>query len=53
MKKLNKKLTLNKETISRLNDEQMGNVKGGYDDGRKTCNSRCNTCCPKTQLNAQ
>ncbi len=30
MKKLNKKLTLNKETIASLNNEQMGAVKGGF-----------------------
>ncbi len=30
MKKLNKKLTLNKETIASLNDAQMGAVKGGF-----------------------
>ena len=30
MKKLNKKLTLNKETIASLNNEQMGDVKGGF-----------------------
>lgn len=30
MKKLKKKLTLNKETISRLNDQQMGKVIGGF-----------------------
>ena len=29
MKKLSKKLKLNKETISTLNNEQMSNVKGG------------------------
>ncbi|SMD35970.1 natural product precursor [Reichenbachiella faecimaris] len=29
MKKSNKKLTLNKETVSRLNDEQMESIKGG------------------------
>ena len=30
MKKLNKKLTLNKETIASLNDAQMGAVNGGF-----------------------
>ncbi|WP_084373308.1 class I lanthipeptide [Reichenbachiella faecimaris] len=30
MKKSNKKLTLNKETVSKLNDEQMEEIKGGY-----------------------
>ena len=33
MKKLNfnkKKLSLNKETISKLNDEQMGQANGGW-----------------------
>ncbi len=29
MKKLNKKLTLNKETIASLNNEQMYGIKGG------------------------
>ena len=29
MKKLSKKLKLNKETVSTLNNEQMNNVKGG------------------------
>jgi len=29
MKKLSKKLKLNKETISKLNNEQMSRVKGG------------------------
>jgi natural product precursor len=30
MKKLSKKLKLNKETISKLNDKEMVNVKGGF-----------------------
>ena len=29
MKKLSKKLKLNKETITMLNNEQMSNLKGG------------------------
>ncbi len=29
--KFSKKLTLNKETVALLNDDQMNTVKGGYD----------------------
>jgi natural product precursor len=52
--KLNGKLSLNKETIAKLNDEQMNNVKGGFLSIGNRC-SRRNACarlngrvdCPK------
>ena len=40
------KLSLNKETIAKLNDEQMGSVKGGASD-RLCTNIPCATAgCP-------
>lgn len=55
-----KKLSLNKKVISKLNDEQLINIRGGEEavvedpfttfgdkcGKKKTCNSKCNTCCP-------
>lgn len=44
MKKLNfnkKKLSLNKETISKLNDEQMGQANGGW--FTQGCTDGCGT----------
>ena len=44
--KLNGKLNLNKETISKLNDPQMRDVKGGADTNSKygcKTNLNCNT----------
>ena len=38
--KLNGKLNLNKETVSRLNDPQMHNFKGG---AKETRGLKCNT----------
>ena len=35
--KLNGKLSLNKETISKLNDKQMSNLKGGISGWALTC----------------
>ncbi|MCK4760553.1 MAG: class I lanthipeptide [Candidatus Aminicenantes bacterium] len=52
-KKLTKKLLLNKETISQLQDEESRNIKGGLTVDYDTC--KCNTakscsdglnCCP-------
>lgn len=57
---MKKKLVLNKKTISALNDKQLFNIQAGGDQGmdedftsfgdkcgkKKTCNSKCNTCCP-------
>ncbi len=48
MKKLNKKLTLNKETIASLNDAQMGAVKGGEVVALTSIGHACsarNHCC--------
>jgi natural product precursor len=53
--KLNGKLSLNKETISKLNDEQMNKVQGGdidwptwndhcWDSGGTTFNAKCEWC---------
>ena len=39
--KLNKKLQLNKETIAKLNNDQMNGVKGGASE---TCVTNCGTC---------
>ena len=50
MKKLNKRLTLNKETIASLNNEQMGAVKGGQEDAAAltsighACSARHHCC---------
>ena len=55
--KFDKKLSLNKETIARLNDAQMGKVKGGEVAGilsllGATCRKACDSCCRKgTQCN--
>ncbi|WP_217491867.1 class I lanthipeptide [Aquimarina megaterium] len=56
---MKKKLVLNKKTISALNDKHLLNIRAGGDaiEGdftsfgdkcgkKKTCNSKCNTCCP-------
>jgi natural product precursor len=42
--RLNSKLSLNKETIARLNDDEMNNVKGGHyplSDYYGTCYGMC------------
>ncbi len=57
--KFNKKLVLNKETIAKLNGEEMNEVKGGTDTINtfatvcnsgcvtcQTCGNTCNTCYP-------
>lgn len=41
--KLNGKLSLNKERISKLNDDQMDGVKGGLFNSRLFCSRRCAT----------
>ncbi len=43
--KLNGKLSLNKETIAKLNDDQMNGVKGGIGGTRLLCFvSKANIC---------
>ena len=57
--KLTGKLSLNKETIAKLNDEQMGNVKGGgyttnnlpQTQCRDNCDSFDQKSCGYTGLN--
>jgi natural product precursor len=39
--KLNGKLSLNKETIAKLNDKQMNDVKGGFDEKKDIQTSLC------------
>ena len=44
-KKFGKKLTLNKMTVTNINDEEMKSAKGGFNPHMtKTCNS-CNYNC--------
>ena len=43
-KELSKKLTLNKETISLLNDKQLDVVRGGKPTNGNTCDT-CLTYC--------
>jgi hypothetical protein len=47
--KFSKKLVLNKETISNLNNASMNNVKGG---ATYSCNSANVTCCQASALSA-
>ena len=42
-KKLNKKLTLNKETVAALNSDAMSGVKGGIYTVAYTCGMDCDT----------
>lgn len=44
--KLSGKLSLNKETIAKLNDEQMGSVKGGDFTSIVSCINGGSKCCP-------
>lgn len=52
VKKIGKKLELNKETLTNLSDVQLEGVKGGMDGTSYfhyyLCYSECNTgaCCP-------
>ncbi len=39
--KLNGKLSLNKETIARLNDDEMSNIKGGWDWDWPSVGDKC------------
>jgi len=57
MKKLKGKLSLNKETVAKLNDDQMKNIKGGNVNQRpsgRLCTGTCPTlesvcyCVPPT-----
>lgn len=41
-----KKLTLNKETVRKLNDAELAKVAGGT--GSIRCGSRASGCCPCT-----
>ena len=41
MKKKELKLTLNKQTISNLNNMEMGIIKGGTEDTGSVCPSYC------------
>jgi hypothetical protein len=59
MKKRQKKLTLNRETLRRLQAGQLGGVRGGADSGEDTCgmcdsNLSCTgveeDCCVGTNL---
>ena len=42
--KLNSKLSLNKETIVKLNDKQMNGVKGGLLSISKNCSHATGSC---------
>ena len=44
--KLGGKLSLNKETIAKLNDEQMNDVKGGAFTSIISCANGGSRCCP-------
>ncbi len=47
--KLTGKLSLNKETVARLNDSQMNHVKGGYVEAQTKQKTKCKACCgPKS-----
>lgn len=46
MKKQVKKLSLNKKTISNLNDADMNRKVGGSDSWRKNCGSCHGNTCP-------
>lgn len=46
--KFDRKLSLNKETIARLNDGQMGNVKGGVDLTASCAITACVRCPERT-----
>jgi natural product precursor len=54
MKKINGKLSLNKETIAKLNDDEMNSVKGGLAKTRafcfaskgKNCDTSRHSCSP-------
>ncbi len=48
-KNFNKKLSLNKETISNLNEEKMGKIKGGYPKTIDSWDWRCKV--PTTMTN--
>lgn len=37
VKKLNKKLTLSRETVANLDHDAMSGVKGGFETRRDTC----------------
>ena len=47
IKKLNKKLTLNKKTIASLNNSDMNSVKGGQDadDSGRVAGTYTGPCC--------
>lgn len=47
--KLDGKLKLNKETIAKLNDEQMDSVKGGF-LSIFSCKNGGSRCCPEAPL---
>jgi len=42
-KKINKKLTVNKETVADLNTEAMSGIKGGLYTIQDTCDGYCDT----------
>ncbi|MCK4764345.1 MAG: class I lanthipeptide [Candidatus Aminicenantes bacterium] len=55
-KKLTKNLLLNKETISKLQDEESRKIKGGFSDINDSClcktDGSCSdavNCCPTTR----
>jgi hypothetical protein len=45
VKKLNKKLTLRKETLANLDINAMSGVKGGIETVHDTCHPYCDTYC--------
>ena len=49
---LKKGLTINKETISKLQESQMASIRGGQGDSRKSCaNGSCIESCNKNSCN--
>lgn len=51
--KLDGKLSLNKETIAKLNDNQMNNIQGGQGSSLTVCGYNCpshrGATCPKEE----
>jgi hypothetical protein len=43
VKKFNKKLTVNKETVADLNTDAMSGIKGGIYTFQDTCEGYCDT----------
>jgi len=49
---LKKGLTINKETISKLQESQMASIRGGQGDSKKSCYlTSCNRSCNQYSCN--